>query len=108
MDVLKKCVIKSNRKVIGVGLGESKTEAKNLAAQQVCKQLRKHCYTIQVSLVLVYKDIRFSYLFCTLTLCIPSLASLVIHSCFDLLASFIKVQFTIGSGGIGKLQGAAE
>lgn len=84
MDVLKKCVIKSNRKVIGVGLGESKTEAKNLAAQQVCKQLRKHCYTIQVSLVLVFEDIGFLYSFATKT-GFPSLASLVIHLSFDLV-----------------------
>lgn len=84
MDVLKKCVIKSNRKVIGVGLGESKTEAKNLAAQQVCKQLRKHCYTIQVSLVLVFKDIVLLYLFGTST-GFPSLASLVFHLSFDLV-----------------------
>lgn len=84
MDVLKKCVIKSNRKVIGVGLGESKTEAKNLAAQQVCKQLRKHCYTILVSLVLVFKDLGLLYLFGTST-GFPSLASLVIHLSFDLV-----------------------
>lgn len=85
MDVLKKCVIKSNRKVIGVGLGESKAEAKNLAARQVCKQLRKHCYTIQVSLVLVSKDhIVLLYLFGSST-GFPSLASLVFHLSFNLV-----------------------
>uniref|UniRef100_A0A1B6KUT3 XRN2-binding (XTBD) domain-containing protein n=1 Tax=Graphocephala atropunctata TaxID=36148 RepID=A0A1B6KUT3_9HEMI len=46
-EPFKKCVIKSNRKVLAVGLGESKGEAKNSASMQVLRQLRKHCYTIQ-------------------------------------------------------------
>ncbi|XP_046678791.1 uncharacterized protein LOC124366347 isoform X1 [Homalodisca vitripennis] len=49
-EPFKKCVIKANRKVLAVGLGESKTEAKNSAAMQVLRQLRKHCYTIQAKL----------------------------------------------------------
>ncbi|XP_054286564.1 uncharacterized protein LOC129002640 [Macrosteles quadrilineatus] len=46
-EPFKKCIIKSNRKVLAVGLGDSKTEAKNSASLQVLRQLRKHCYTIQ-------------------------------------------------------------